>query len=138
MAKSQQSAGAVIFRRDNGRTLYLLLHYLTGYWDFVKGKVEPGEELRQTVIRETAEETGITDLEFIDGMSETITYDFVHNGELIHKTVVFYLARTDTSVVRISPEHKAHTWESYDVAMEMLTYENARSVLSAADRLLRN
>lgn len=136
MVKSQQSAGAVIFREENGRRLYLLLHYLTGYWDFVKGKVELGEELHETVIRETAEETGIKDIEFVDGLSETINYDFMHKGELIHKSVVFYLARTNTSVVQISHEHKAHTWESFDVAMEMLTYENARNVLCAANKLL--
>lgn len=136
MTKSQTSAGAIIFRKEGGRRLYLLLHYPTGHWDLVKGKVEPGEELLETVIRETKEETGITDIELIDGFSRTIQYDFMHRGELIHKKVVFYLARTATSLVQISHEHKAHTWESFDVAMEMLTYENARSVLRDADEML--
>lgn len=136
MVKLQRSAGAIIFREENGKRLFLLLHYPTGHWDFVKGKVEPGEDVLDTVVRETLEETGIQDIEFIDGMCETIRYDFMHNGELIHKSVVFYLARTKTSVVQISHEHKAHTWESFDVAMEMLTYENARKVLDIAHRVL--
>lgn len=136
MAATQRSAGAVIFREEGGRRLYLLLHYPTGHWDFVKGKIEPGEEPRQTVLRETREETGISDIEFVDGMCEEIRYDFVHERRLIHKSVVFYLARTETSVVTISEEHRAHTWEDYEGAMEMLTYENARSVLAAARRAL--
>ena len=54
------SAGVVIFRRENSRILFLLLHYPSGHWDFVKGKIEKGETFHQTAIRETKEETGIT------------------------------------------------------------------------------
>ena len=136
MTIQQRSAGAVIFREEGNRRLYLLLHYPTGHWDFVKGKIELGEALRDTILRETAEETGIRDIEFIDGMSEEIHYDFMHEGSLIHKSVVFHLARTSTSTVHISSEHRAHTWETFEGAMEMLTYENARSVLVAARRAL--
>ena len=136
MDKPQRSAGAVIFREQDGKRLFLLLHYPTGHWDFVKGKIEPDEEPLETVVRETVEETGINDIEFIDGLCETIYYDFMYNDVLIHKCVVFYLARTKTSIVQISHEHKAHTWEEFESAMEILTYENARNVLSSAHKIL--
>ena len=58
----QTSAGAVIYRDLLDGREYLLLQYLGGHWDFVKGKTEAGESLKDTVIRETQEETGISDL----------------------------------------------------------------------------
>ena len=37
------SAGIVLFRRENEKIFFLLLHYPSGHWDFVKGKMENGE-----------------------------------------------------------------------------------------------
>jgi len=45
---NEKSAGAVIFRKEQNEALFLLLHYPSGHWDFVKGKIEPEENLRQT------------------------------------------------------------------------------------------
>jgi len=69
------SAGAVIFRK-NSRLQFLLLHYPSGHWDFVKGKIEVNENPNQTTIRETKEETGITDLDFVNGFEESVEYEF--------------------------------------------------------------
>ena len=56
------SVGAVVYRVENGRRLYLLLHYPSGHFDFAKGHVEAGETEEMTLRRETDEETGIRDL----------------------------------------------------------------------------
>ena len=46
----------------------LLLQYPQGHWDFPKGHVEEGDDsFIATARRELSEETGITDLKFIDG-----------------------------------------------------------------------
>ena len=42
----QTSAGAVIYRDLLDGREYLLLQYLGGHWDFVKGKTEAGESQR--------------------------------------------------------------------------------------------
>ena len=68
--------------------------------------MEEGESTHQTVIRETQEETGISDLEFVNGFEEEIKYDFQFEGELIHKKVIFYLAETKTEQIIISHELK--------------------------------
>lgn len=138
MARTQRSAGAVIFREDGARRLYLLLLYPTSHWDFVKGKIEPGESEIETLLREAREETGIGDLEVVDGFRREIRYNFVHEGTFIRKRVSFFLARTRTAAVRLSHEHRAHVWEPYARAMDTLTYENARGVLEAAEALLRD
>ncbi len=134
----ERSAGAVIFRKIENRYLYLLLHYPSGHWDFVKGKIEEGEQNQQTVIRESREETGISDLKFIDGFKETIEYNFQYDGKLVHKSVIFFLAKTETSNIVISHEHLDFAWLNFDDALEKTTYENARILLKKANKLLCN
>lgn len=126
------SAGAVIFRREGDETKYLLLHYAAGHWDFVKGNVEKTEEEQDTVVRETKEETGIEDLRFLEGFRETITYFFKRGGRTIRKEVIFFLAETKTSDVKLSYEHVGYDWLSHNEAVERLTFKNAKEVLRKA------
>ncbi|MDI3502639.1 MAG: bis(5-nucleosidyl)-tetraphosphatase [Archaeoglobi archaeon] len=132
----ERSAGAVIFRRNEGRVRYLLLHYPAGHWDFVKGNIEKGESEVETVRRETEEETGISRIKIFEGFREEISYKYRRDNELIHKEVVFYLAETDEEEVTLSYEHTGFKWLSYEDAMKTLTYENAREVLRKARALL--
>ena len=132
----ETSAGIVLFRKEENKKLFLLLHYPSGHWDFVKGKMEKGESTHETAIRETKEETGITNITFVDNFEEWIEYDFQYQGELIHKKVVFFLAETETRDVEISHEHLDYTWMDYNTAMEKTTFDNAKTVLTKAEMLL--
>jgi len=135
--KKERSAGIVLFLEKSEGNRYLLLNYPTGHWDFVKGKIEHGETEHQTALRETKEETGISDLEFIDGFKENINYNFQYEGELIYKEVVFFLAKTKTETVIVSHEHLSYTWLDYKNAVEKTTYQNAKDILSKANDLLQ-
>jgi len=137
------SAGAIIYREDSGKNLFLLLRYPAinhrsgiDYWDFVKGHVEKDEEELKTVVRETAEETGIKDLEFIDGFSQTMKYFFVYQGRRIFKIVNFRLARTMTAQVALSDEHNDFAWLPYEEAYRALSFDNAKNVLKKAHEFL--
>jgi 8-oxo-dGTP pyrophosphatase MutT (NUDIX family) len=132
----ETSAGIVIYRKENSEKLFLLLHYPSGHWDFVKGKMEKGETTQQTAIRETKEETGITDITFVENFEEWIEYNFKYQGELVQKKVVFFLAETKTKNVKISHEHSGYTWMNYNTSMEKTTFDNAKTVLTKAQRLL--
>ena len=132
----ETSAGIVLFRRENLKILFLLLNYPSGHWDFVKGKMEEGETVHQTAIRETREETGITDIVFIDNFEEWIEYNFQFQGELVHKKVVFFLAETKTKEISISHEHLDYVWMDYHAAIEKTTFENAKSILTKSKLLL--
>lgn len=136
--KKERSAGVVVCMEKPGGNQFLLLNYPTGHWDFVKGKIEQGETLHQTAVRETKEETGISDLEFVEGFEEKINYNFQFEGELIQKEVVFFLAKTKTHTVNVSHEHLDYTWLDYENALEKVTYQNAKNILSKANKLFRN
>ena len=125
----ERSAGAVLFSETDSGKIFLLLNYPSGHWDFVKGNIEEGETLKQTVVREIREETGIIDVEFIDGFEEKIEYHYQHDGDLVHKEVVFFLAKTKTIDVKISHEHLGFTWLSFDDALKKLTYKNAKNIM---------
>ena len=71
-----KSAGIVLFRNDSDKNEFLLLNYPQGHWDFVKGKIERNETPHETALRETKEETGITNIEFVDEFEESVEYDF--------------------------------------------------------------
>lgn len=132
----ETSAGIVLFRKEDSKILFLLLHYPSGHWDFVKGKMEKGESTHETAIREAEEETGITDITFLENFEEWIKYDFQYQGELVHKKVVFFLAETKTKEVMISHEHLDYTWMDYNTSMEKTTFDNAKTVLTRAQMLL--
>ena len=132
----ETSAGIVLFRKEESKILFLLLHYPSGHWDFVKGKMEQGESTHQTAVRETKEETGITDITFIENFEEWIEYNFKHQGELVQKKVVFFLAETKTKEIKISHEHSGYIWMDYNSSMEKTTFDNAKTVLTKAQKLL--
>ena len=134
----ETSAGIVLFRKEKSKKLFLLLHYPSGHWDFVKGKMEEGESTHQTAIRETKEETGITDITFLENFEEWIEYNFQYQGELVNKKVVFFLAETKTKEVKISHEHQNYAWMDYNTSMEKTTFDNAKTVLTKAQTLLSN
>jgi len=136
--KKERSAGVVVCMEKPDGNRFLLLNYPTGHWDFVKGKIEQGETLHQTAVRETKEETGISDLEFVEGFEEKINYNFQFDGELIQKEVVFFLAKTKTHTVNVSHEHLDYTWLDYENALKKVTYQNAKNILSKANKLFRN
>ena len=125
----ERSAGAILFRQSPAGKLYLLLNYPSGHWDFVKGNIEEGETLKQTVVREIMEETGITDVDFIEGFEDKVEYHYQRDGGLIHKVVVFFLAETKTEKVTLSHEHEGFVWLKFADAMERLTYKTAKGMM---------
>ena len=134
--REQKSAGIVLFRSDSNKNEFLLLNYPQGHWDFIKGKVEENETMHETALRETREETGISNIEFIDGFEEWVEYDFKFKKENIHKKVIFFLAKTDEKNIHLSHEHNDYIWLEYNDALKKTTFENAKNVLSKANKFL--
>ena len=133
---SERSAGIVLFREEDSKKMFLLLHYPSGHWDFVKGRIEKNESERQAALRETKEETGITDVEFIDGFEEKIHYAYQYDGKLVRKEVVFFLGKTKTLSVILSDEHLDSVWLGYDDAYSKTTYQNAKGLLKKSKPLV--
>jgi 8-oxo-dGTP pyrophosphatase MutT (NUDIX family) len=134
---NEKSCGAVVYSKVNSEPIYLLLQYEAGHWDFVKGNVEAGETEHETAVRELKEETGISDVKFIDGFRESITYFYKRKGSTVHKEVIFFLMEIKTTKIQLSFEHVGFDWLPFDRAMSKLTFKNARDVLQKANDFLK-
>lgn len=132
----ERSAGIVLFRDEAGKKMFLLLHYPSGHWDFVKGRIEKDEQPKEAAVREAREETGITDIEFVDGYEERIQYSYQYDGKTVRKEVIFFLAKTNTSAITLSDEHLNSTWLEFDDAYRKITYQNARNLLAKSKTLV--
>ncbi len=124
----ERSAGAVLYRKSPAGKMYLLLNYPSGHWDFVKGNIEKGEMLKETVIREIKEETGISDVSFVEGFEDKVEYHYQRDGQLVHKEVVFFLAETKTENITLSHEHNGYIWLDFNSALKKLTYMTAQKL----------
>ena len=145
----ENSVGAVMFRDGSSEKEYLLLKYRNGHWEFPRGKVEDDETEQETMRREIYEETGIKDIFLIDGFRTSIAFSYLAQGQeredrkkdkaciCIHKKATFYLARSNDASVEISHEHQAAIWMPFDKALEKLTYDNAKKVLTEAHDFLQ-
>jgi len=142
----EKSAGAIIFRKENGTTYYLLLHYFSGHWEFPKGHIEAGETEEDTVKREIFEETGISELKIIPGFKKYMKYFFRQykdrvsdedkkKGKIpwIFKLVTFFVAETVTKDIKISNEHSGFVWLPIDEAINKTTFKNSKKLLREAN-----
>lgn len=133
------SAGIIIFRKTNEGVKFLLLYHGGSYWNFPKGKIETEEKSFQTAIREISEETGLfrKDLKFISPFKVYEKFTFWKGRGIsktkIFKIVIFYLAETRQSRVKISYEHNGYAWFTYKEAMKILIkYKDSQKVLTQA------
>ncbi|WP_308638839.1 NUDIX hydrolase [Paenibacillus silvisoli] len=84
------SAGGVVFRKVNGALQVQLIQDRYGKISLPKGKMEPGETIEQTALREIVEETGMEGV--IVSPIDQIKYKYNHESKgLVDKEVHYYL-----------------------------------------------
>ncbi|HDH31463.1 MAG TPA: NUDIX domain-containing protein [Candidatus Wolfebacteria bacterium] len=133
------SAGIIIYRRTNEGIKFLLVYHGGEYWNFPKGKIESEEKSWQTAVREIREEVGLKlkDLKFKKNFKVHERFVFKRKGQEVFKIVIFYLAETRQSQIRLSYEHNGYCWITYKEAMKILSkYKDSQKVLSQANDFL--
>lgn len=136
--KQEKSAGAVIFYESNNKIYFLLLKYPT-YWGFAKGWLEENETEEEAAIREIEEETGLK-VDLVSGFRHEQKWFFKHEGELIHKEAVFFLAEVSkerAESVKISKEHDDFKWLDYDEAMKIMKIKANKEMLASALKFIQ-
>ena len=136
--RNEISCGAIVYCIENQDVKFLLLRYSQGHWDFPKGNKERGENHIDTIRREIKEETGISDVTFIDGFEKEISYNYTRGNRLISKKVLYRLARTHSKDVVLSSEHTNFEWDPYEIALKRLTYKKSKEILTEGYKFLKN
>lgn len=124
MSGAVYAAGAVCWRIHDGKPLILVIHR-TAYGDVTlpKGKVDPGESLPQTAVREVEEETG---LHVTLGVPLGVTDYTLDNGR--EKIVHYWAAEVTEAAIAKStfvPNNEV-------AALEWVSIKKARGYLSHA------
>ncbi|MFY0407305.1 NUDIX hydrolase [Solicola sp. PLA-1-18] len=131
-----QAAGAVVWRREPGtakadhRVEVLVIHRPKyDDWSLPKGKVDPGEVLPGTAVREVEEETGLR-VRLGVRLNGT-TYTLRTGGT---KQVHWWTARPVGGIdpVDYEPNHEVDEvrWATLDVAAALMTWDRDRDVLA--------
>jgi 8-oxo-dGTP diphosphatase len=131
------AAGAVCWRVIDGRIHVLVVHR-TVYGDVTipKGKVDPGESLPQTAVREIAEETG---LEVALGVPRGISRDPLPSGrgKLVHYWGGEVSAKAgERSTLKPNAEIAALEWVTIRRARTYLSYEPDVEILENFAKLV--
>ncbi len=137
------SAGLIIYKRGVDRKgkkelKYLLLYHGRNYWNFPKGKLEQNERSFQAALREAGEETGIPArvLKVEKNFKVTDKFVFQREMEKVFKIVIFFLAESHQSEVRLSCEHEGYGWFLYRDALRVLKHQNSIIILKKANDFL--
>jgi len=134
----REAAGYILFTREDGGDLYLLLRNARhGTWSFPKGHLEPGETPETAARREVAEETGIRDVEILPVFHEVLEYDVpAEKGsatdEPYRKRLHLFLARAPSTEWTKSPEHACGEWLPAESALARLQHAELKNALLKA------
>jgi 8-oxo-dGTP diphosphatase len=128
------ASGFVLFRRDTPFRYLTLRNAKHGDTGLPKGHLEPGETAAAGALRETAEETGITDVRPNRWFQRKIRYP---SGRGM-KEVTYFAAETTSRDVRLSREHDLAEWLDLDHALASIRHENLRTVVRDAATFLKD
>lgn len=105
--KEVEVVGAVIYDQQSGYLCALRAKHMSqgGLWEFPGGKLEPGEEPREALIREIEEELGCT-IEVGEHITTT-THDYPHLRVKLHTFQAALLKGTP-----VAKEHEELRWVS--------------------------
>lgn len=138
-AEREVSAGGIVFRRGPDRSArFLLIRDPYEHWGFPKGHLEGEESPAEAAFRESAEETGLTDLIML-GPIRIIDWHFRFKGRYIHKFCHFFLF--ESHAAEVAPQREEgitdFRWLTLDEALVQLSYDNARGALKRAGEMAR-
>lgn len=132
--KQERSCGAVVYGQQDETILYLLIKHVNGgHWSFPKGHVELNETDEETALREIQEETSLT-VE-LDTSFKAVNH-YQPSQDSIKDVIYFIGYASDLSTTAQTEEVTTMRWLPFHQALDLLTYENDRDILTQAQQHL--
>ena len=132
------AAGGIVYRWTEDRQLeILLIRKEGGFWTLPKGRIKAGEDERDAVAREVAEETGITGP--VEALVRQVMYTIKKSGRHREKTVTYYLLRANGGQAR--PQSKERIarvrWFAVEEALRRIHRGRIKEVVRDARAMLK-
>jgi 8-oxo-dGTP pyrophosphatase MutT (NUDIX family) len=126
-----QQAGAIAVRAGAAGPEVLIVRAkkTPADWIFPKGHIEPGETPDDAAIRELREESGV-----VGTIIGPVGVSAFRSGSEQVEVTYFLVRFTGTAA---PSESRPAEWHSFDSARRLLTFADARRLLDAAERALR-
>ncbi|MFH2062557.1 MAG: NUDIX domain-containing protein [bacterium] len=122
-----RKAGAVVLSADDPGLVALLHRAKEGDWSFPKGHVEAGEDAAAAVIREVAEETGLS-VRFVDRPLPPMEYlDSLGRRVILE---MFLTRSEDDSALEVEHDGDEVAWFGLAEVAGRLSHENVRQYYS--------
>jgi 8-oxo-dGTP pyrophosphatase MutT (NUDIX family) len=123
------AAGGLVYNEKGD----LLMIFRNSKWDLPKGKMEPGEQIEITAVREVTEETGIGNLMILKKLN-TSYHIYKDHGNLVLKETHWYKMQSDDKKTLVPQKKEGITeavWvKKEDIAQKLLnTYGNVKEML---------
>lgn len=138
--KNDRSIGVIVFFQFPRSVKYLLIKHQKGHWSFPKGHADKGETKLETALRELKEETGVSKIKLLrKSILLKETYKFTdRKGVKILKKVNYFIGEAINKKVNIDfKEVVNYKWSTYKAGIEKITFEESKSVLKKADKIIR-
>lgn len=139
MAKREFSAGGIIIRKKGRDFEVLLIKDSYGRWTWPKGKIDQSERSQDAAVREIKEEVGLNNIRLLEKIGRS-NYFFRLRGELIFKTVFFFLveATTNEKIKVQRSEIQDARWFKLKQALEAVEYKGAKELLEKAIKIYKH
>lgn len=136
----EPTAGGIVFRpsRDKKDIEILLIQDSKGRWTIPKGHIEPGENAKQTAVREIGEESGLYHIEVLMWLGK-IHFQYRRVDKLVLMTTQIYLVRAldDHETPTKEQWMKGIKWFRFNDALDAIEYEDIEKLMLLAKNKIR-
>lgn len=124
-----EAAGGIVFNEHQE----ILFIFRRGSWDLPKGKIDPGETIKEAAIREVQEEVGLKTVT-IDSQLDITHHTYKDSGKkrILKRTYWFVMRTTETELTPQAEEDiEIATWMSAEAffSEERVAYKNILDLL---------
>lgn len=136
----EPTAGGIVFRmsQDQKDIEILLIQDSKGRWTIPKGHIEPGENARETAIREIGEEAGLFHIEVLTWLGK-IHFQYRRVDKLVLMTTQIYLVKSLDNKETPTKEQwmRGIKWFSFKDAIHAIEYEDIEKLMLIARNKIR-
>lgn len=136
----EPTSGGIVYRmsKDQKDIEILLIQDSKGRWTIPKGHIEPGENAKQTAVREIGEESGLFHIQVMAWLGK-IHFQYRRVDKLVLMTTQIYLVRAldEAEIPTKEQWMKGIKWFKFNDALDAIEYEDIEKLMLLAKNKIR-